>query len=519
MSRRILPAASRALLVELDDLEETIRFRDALADADLPGIVDLVPAARTVLVEFGPGVRAAELAATLRRIELGEARQVHSEPTIIPVVYDGEDLAEVAGLLGVPVGELIRRHTAVEWTVAFIGFAPGFAYQVCDDPFFNVPRRSSPRTRIPAGSVGLAGNYSGVYPRESPGGWQLLGRTPLAMFDVGRDPAVLLSPGMRVRYQVADPGTPFEVPGALAHIEAGDDALVVVNSGLQTLVQDRGRAGSAGFGVSPSGSFDRSSARVANRAVGNAPDAALLEIAMAGATLEARGRLVVAVTGAECRLTVTQEGHAERPVTPGHPLILSDGDRLSIGEATAGVRSYVAVRGGVHAPRVFGSSATDLLSGIGPSPVKSGDVLAVGGAQGGTVIISDGVPAMPPTGGVVRLDVVLGPRTDWFTEDAVRTLLSQRWTVTRASNRIGLRLNGEVPLERAITGELPSEGAVTGAIQVPPQGQPVLFGPDHPLTGGYPIIGSVADHHRDILGQLPVGATVMFHAPREFGEF
>ena len=171
---RVLPSGSTALLVELEDLAAVLALYAALSADPPPGVVDIVPAART-----GGGV-----------VEL-------------PVHYDGADLAELAELLALTPEELVRRHTAAEWTVAFCGFAPGFGYLTQPGTDWDVPRRATPRTRVPPGSVGLAGEFSGVYPRESPGGWQLIGRTDVAVFDLDRDPPALLRPGTQVRFVAA----------------------------------------------------------------------------------------------------------------------------------------------------------------------------------------------------------------------------------------------------------------------------------------------------------------------------
>ena len=202
---KLRPAGERGLLVELDDLETVHRLHAALRDLDPPGVVELVPGYRTLLVVAGPGSAGAldELAAGLPGLELPPAGEVAGEPVEIPVSYDGEDLPEVASLTGLDAEEVVRRHTAPEYTVAFLGFSPGFPYLVGLDPALEVPRRDTPRTSIPAGSVGLAGGQTGIYPTASPGGWQLIGRTEVTLFDPERDPPALLAPGSRLRFTVA----------------------------------------------------------------------------------------------------------------------------------------------------------------------------------------------------------------------------------------------------------------------------------------------------------------------------
>ena len=202
---KLRPAGERGLLVEVEDLETVHRLHAALRELDPPGVVELVPGYRTVLIVADPAHAAVldDLAARLPKLELPPAEAVAGETVEIPVSYDGEDLPEVASLTGLEPEEVVRRHTAPEYTVAFLGFSPGFPYLVGLDPALEVPRRDTPRTSIPAGSVGLAGNQTGIYPTASPGGWQLIGRTEVTLFDPARDPPALLAPGTRLRFTVA----------------------------------------------------------------------------------------------------------------------------------------------------------------------------------------------------------------------------------------------------------------------------------------------------------------------------
>ncbi|MFJ4045680.1 5-oxoprolinase/urea amidolyase family protein [Microbacterium sp. NPDC089987] len=522
---RVLTASDRAVLVECADLDEAMRMHGAWAH--VPGVMELVPGARTVLVRFDPLVTsAAELAEVLVATSADEGALESGPEVIVPVRYDGEDLAEVADLLDVSVDEVVRRHGAARWTVAFSGFAPGFGYLIGDDPLFDVPRRGSPRTRVPAGAVALAGQFSGVYPRASPGGWQLIGTTDAVMWDVHRDPPALLKPGARVRFVVAEQSlVPSAVSGfsdaSAAHRHVGrrradggadglqvpTPALEVVNPGLQLLVQDLGRSGLAELGVPASGAADRIALRDANRAVGNALEAAVLE-GVGPAAVRFHGSTVAVATGAECELGVIGVDGRMRCVPHSAPFAVADGDELEIGPPTRGLRFTIGVRGGIRMPEQLGSRSTDTLSGIGPAALRAGDVLPVG-THAPRAVEPDALPRDLP-GDVVELDITLGPRDDWFTPAAVRLLSEQEWTVTPRSDRVGIRLHGERSLERAIRDELPSEGAVDGAIQVPADGQPVLFGPDHPTTGGYPIIGSLTDAARDAAGQLRPGARILF---------
>ncbi|MFD2027769.1 carboxyltransferase domain-containing protein [Promicromonospora aerolata] len=542
---RVLTARDDALLVELDDLDQAVALYESLTADPVRGVGVPVPGARTLLVPFRPSaITARVLAAELRARPL-ERRATSAARTVeIPVRYDGADLAEVAGLLGWSTDELVRRHTAAAWTVGFVGFAPGFAYLTSDDPELVVPRRASPRTRVPAGSVALAGPYSGVYPRESPGGWQLVGRTDAPVWDVTRERPALMLPGDKVRFTAVRDlvGPRVETPTEPAATGAGlgPGTLEVISPGVQALVQDLGRPGSEGAGVSASGALDRPGLRAANRAVGNPSDAAVIE-SVGGLRMRARGPQVLAVTGAVGDVVVrpgaggpgsggsdTAHPGADRPdrrPRPGEPFALDDGDELRLTAPARGVRAYVAVRGGIDVPPVLGSRATDVLAGLGPDPLEPGDLLPVGVPDRGLTATSASgstapgdladAPApggLPAAGEVTELRIVLGPRDDWFDAATIERLTGQDWLVTPRSNRIGLRLEGE-PLSRVPEQEgteLPSEGCVTGALQVPPSGQPVLFLADHPLTGGYPVVGAVVADHVPLAGQLPAGARIRF---------
>jgi len=270
--------------------------------------------------------------------------------------------------------------------------------------------------------------------------------------------------------------------------------LTVIDPGPLTTVQDEGRPGLAGSGVGRSGAADRVSHRLANRLVGNPADAATLEVTLGGLVLRADADVLVATAGARC------------PGEPAHlaPVWLRAGDVLSLGAPTAGLRTYLAVRGGVAVPPVLGSRATDLLSGLGPAPLRRGDVLPVGPAPQAPPPPVEVAPAPEPAAGPVEVRVLPGPRRDWFTDASWALLTGETWTVTSESNRVGLRLDGPA-LTRDRGGELPSEPMVRGALQVPPAGRPVLFLADHPVTGGYPVIGYVVDDDVDRCAQLRPG--------------
>ncbi|MFJ7269474.1 biotin-dependent carboxyltransferase family protein [Streptomyces sp. NPDC099050] len=289
--------------------------------------------------------------------------------------------------------------------------------------------------------------------------------------------------------------------------------LEVVRAGALTTVQDLGRPGYAHLGVPRSGALDSGARGLANRLLGNPPGAAVLETTVDGVGLRAVGGAVtVAVTGAPCAVRV-----CGRPAAWGAPVLLRAGAELEVGRAESGVRGYVAVRGGFAVEPVLGSRSTDLLSGLGPPVLAAGALLPVGAAGPDPVAGVDALAAPGPPSELV-LPLRLGPRADWFTAESVTgRLLRATYRVSAASNRIGLRTEGPA-LVRARGGagggelerELPSEGMVLGAVQVPPDGQPVVFLADHPVTGGYPVVGVVAGAALDAVAQVGPGCAVRF---------
>lgn len=280
-------------------------------------------------------------------------------------------------------------------------------------------------------------------------------------------------------------------------------ALEVVATGPLTTIQDSGRFGHADLGVGRSGAADLTSYALANRLLANPSGAAALETTLGGLRVRAHGTLCVAVTGAEVPVTVDGRGAARDSV-----LYLADGAELALGAPARGLRSYLAVRGGVDVPPVLGSRSTDVLAGLGPELPVPGVVLPVGPAPDGFPLL-DQAPVGPVGGDEIFVRVVLGPRQDWFTEHALETLLSGVYEVTSRSDRVGARLAGPV-LERSRVDELPSEGMVPGALQVPPGGEPVLFLADHPVTGGYPVIAVVRAVDLPRAAQARPGTRVRF---------
>ncbi len=515
MSIEVRPAGERAVLAELAGLAEARALHGALSRTRPAGVVELVPAARTVLAAFDPRLIAGSAVRAWIAAAAPDAIAAAPDGPLVevPVRYDGPDLAETAELVGVSDTELARRHAAAEWSVAFTGFAPGFAYLVSDAWPFVVPRLAAPRTRVPAGAVGLAGGFSGAYPRETPGGWRLIATTAAPLFDPAAEHPVLLPPGARVRF-VAERETARALgaggrptsSGAAARPRAA--GIEVVEPGLLATVQDLGRAGRAHLGIARSGALDRAALRRANRLLGNPEDAAGIEITLGDFRAVATADCWAAVTGARGPATI-----AGRAVDPDAAVPWPAGSELHLGAFDAGVRGYLAVRGGVDVPPAAGSRSTDVLAGLGPAPLRAGDVLPIGPAPATPVPPAVVAPWGAPAERLVEVELAAGPRADWFAATATATLFEAAWTVSAQADRVGMRLDGP-ELERIRDEELPSEGMVPGALQVPPSGRPTILLADGPVTGGYPVIAVATDASLDALAQARPGTRVRFRHAR-----
>jgi KipI family sensor histidine kinase inhibitor len=538
----IRPAGDAALLLAAaaGDADQegnaAARLAAVIRAAALPGVVDVVPGADTVLVTCEPsGWDAADLARRLRDVASAPApalRTANEPALVIPAVYDGPDLGQVAAATGLTDLEVIARHAAARYRVGWLGFSPGFGYLTGLDPALAaVPRRASPRVSVPAGSVAIAGGLAAVYPAASPGGWQLIGRTNRVLWDPGRDPPTLLAPGRQVRFQIVDRLPPSPPAPDVPSGAGGDEAIEVLQPGLLTTVQDLGRPGLAHLGVPHSGAADPASLRLANRLAGNPDDVAGLEVTLGRLALRFDDAGVVAVTGAPVSLTLTEidagaggePARGREPVDQpaprhGSAFAVRAGSVLRLGAPAAGLRSYLAVAGGIDVQPELGSRSADRLSGLGPPPLRPGDRLPVGRARS---------PIRRPPADRPRTDlatvgadpahlrVIAGPRDDWFARDALASLATEGYLVTSASDRTGLRLAGP-PLRRSPgrPGELPSEGVAAGSLQVTHDGQPILLLADHPTTGGYPVIAVVVSADLGLAAQLRPGQQVRFTVSR-----
>lgn len=500
-----------ALLVEVETIEAVHDLHTALTESPPAGVVELVPAARTLLVYFDPHVvDSSTLSRQLERTEpAGNPDSAIGDLVILPVVYDETDLVETADACGLSVDEVIAAHTAPDYRVAFSGFVPGFAYLLGTDPRLRLPRRSAARHDIPAGSVAVAGEFTGIYPRSATGTWHVLGRTETTGWHPG-DPGEFSRPGTRVRFErvpeLPEPAMRPVADGRTFGTANSRGSVEVKRPGELTTVQDLGRPGHAARGVGRSGAADRPSAALANRLVGNSDSAPCLESTFGGLSLLFHSGARVAVTGAPCALS--RNGHGEMMNSSFN---MAAGQALTLGAPTAGVRTYVAVRGGFAIPPTFESRSTDVFSGLGPPALSVGDILPIGHEQCGPAPPARfRAPVPAPAGIELIVRILLGPREDWFDPDALRLLTGSTYVVTSASSRAGIRLDGPTLHSDQGCLELPSEPAVAGAVQVQPSGLPTVLLTDHPVTDGFPVVAVVAAADLPVVAQARPGQRLRF---------
>jgi KipI family sensor histidine kinase inhibitor len=465
----------------------------SVSERILTCLLDIVPAFGATAVHFDPTLFSLDEVSdwldsnsTSSNVTSGAANLVE-----IPVFYGGEygpDLDEVAKHAGLSADEVIRRHAAAEYVVGAVGFQPGFGYLEGLPAELHTPRRGTPRTSVPTGAVGIGGPYTAVYPQASPGGWNLIGRTPLVMFDESRDEPSLLRYGDRVRFRAINAkefkrlaaANPIAKP-----IELSVDypLLRVISPGVQSTLQGLPRYGQQHLGVTPGGAMDTASLRLANFLAGNDPGAIAIEATLMGPVLEAIEPVTLALAGA---------------VPTARCVTLRTGEQLDLRRLTAGARAYIAVPGGFSGRVGTALAQDDLLGSLSETPKKPSKAILAGAGRRRSL-----------TENFTTLHVLRGLQANLFNEEAWRRFLTEPYRVAPQSNRMGVRLEGPELLIKSAA-EMPSQPVCTGAIQVPPDGQQIVLGADRQTLGGYPVIAAVVSADWPPLGQLAPGDTVRF---------
>ena len=532
----ITPMGDSALVLEIGQtadeptLDRVLQLARSLEAAPLAGVTDIVPSYTTVAVHYdmvlvpdGPGAPVARVTAWVQAMgaKLKGGKMSPGRVVDVPVCYGGPfgpDLAEVARRANLSEAEVVRLHSNVRYRVAAVGFVPGFPYLLGLPASLRMPRRSNPRVNVLSGSVGIGGGQTGIYPKGSPGGWQLIGRTPSRLFRPEAATPSLLAAGDTVRFisipaelwkeekgPAAAPDPSEQPEGTRAPADPAARVVEVVRPGALTTVQDLGRPGWQRFGVPRGGAVDQQAARIANLLVGNPENAPLLEGALTGPELWFHQDTWVAVTGA-----------AVRDVPGWRPFRIGAGERLALAELTQGARVYVAVAGGFQVPKVLGGAGTMLRAkagGFHGRGLRAGDQLTLGVPTRTTEATAKNWAVAgefwTPGGREIKVRFIRGRHWTWFDEAGRAAFKREAFRVTMQSDRMGLRLGG-YPITLALTAEMVSEGVVFGTVQVPPNGHPIVLLGDRQTLGGYPKIGHVITVDLPRLAQARPGDTVRF---------
>jgi|SRR5271157_44051 len=529
VSTRYLPFGDIAFLVEfgeaisLEANRKVVALNEAILNSKLPEVEELIPTYRSLLVRYDPLKTTYEqLVFPIRELESqsnDSARDAESRKVTIPVVYGGEygpDIGHVAKSHGLTEEQVAKLHSGRDYRVYMLGFVAGFPYlgEVSDE--IATPRLETPRLKVPTGSVGIAERQTGVYPVEAPGGWQIIGRTPLKLFDPQQQPPALLSSGDLVRFKPISERelkTLEKIRSTNEHrsssqtITKGLEVFRVSKPGMFTTVQDLGRRGYLKYGVPISGAMDTFSLAAANQLVGNNVDDACLETTLIGPELQALANTQIAITGGEVSLKIN-----DKIVAMWQTLEIRKGDVVSFGKMESGCRSYLSIRGGMNFPMVLGSRSTFVRGGFGGiegRQLKMGDVIS--GFEVPPLEIERSTPEelRPVFTGIYRVHVVLGPQADMFTDEGINTFLSNPYNVTLESDRMGYRLEGS-GLKHKGRADIVSDALLPGAVQVPKNGKPIIAMRDAQTTGGYAKIAVVITPDVSLLGQAKPNDTIEF---------
>ena len=542
--------------ISTETSEKVLRCMDALERSvteESGGIIEVLPAYASLMVRFDPLKTSHEDVEAWCLDIAGDVdngvgatpendQNSHKTRTVsIPVCYGGDhgpDLEAAADAAGLTSGDAVAKlHSEASYRVYFLGFTGGFPYLGgLPEELITVPRLSTPRQNVKAGAVGIAAGQTGVYTLDSPGGWHLLGKTPVKLFDPSNDPPAVLRPGDTVEFLRVTKSAYSDIVSAQSKGEA--DALPsptyscieIVAPGPMAAVQDEGRDGHGRYGVSRSGAADNLALRTGNLLLGNDANAAGIEIAMGGLKVKCVGACSVALTGADCRAAVTRnmlQGAPPEVVSPNEIIMLQPGDELKMGYALDGARAYLCVRGGIDVPQILGSRSTDIKARLGGylgRILKEGDVLGRGNCKSAIErsrrALLDPLRDRKEEGQRVwRLRILPGPGdpgTDspgkTFCADSMRALIDAgSFSVTPRSDRMAICVSqSDDRASPLVGGQQMSEACVSGTIQIPPDGNPVILLAEHQTTGGYKVPAVVIQADMWKVGQMKPGDELVF---------
>lgn len=517
----VKPMGEDGILIELgNEIDRRINMMVSVLSERIEGLRDIgvkevIPAYTTILVVVDPlkidrEKFREEIMRIMKDIKEEELKESVKEVIEIPTLYDrdvGLDLEEISNMTGLSIERIIELHSKQVYRVYMVGFIPGFPYMGEVPEEIAVPRLDNPRLKVPAGSVGIAGNQTGIYPFEIPGGWRIIGRTPIKLFNPYQDPPTIFKIGDYVKFKPIDRET-YEKMISKRECQTelrieGEPILKVESAGPGVSIQDLGREGYRKYGVPVSGAMDKESMIISNIIVGNNINDACIEIFQSSFEATALQDIVISICGAEV------EGEVDGEELEGWRAIpIRKGSKIKINSLIGGMISYIAIAGGINEPIILGSRSHYITAEIGRR-ITSGTIITT--LKNRFKEIVDSCPARVVEWRRKRREefrVILGPHTKYFTNEMINEFLNAKFEVTNNIDRMGYRLKAENRIKGI--GRLISCGTIPGAIQIPGDGNPIVLMADAQTTGGYAIIGKIISPDLYAFSQLEPKSKVRF---------
>ncbi len=525
-------AATIAFYTKIDDdiNDKVIALYNHLVTLKLDGVVDIIPSYHTVTLLFATANNNRKLIDYKAMLMLIDAAivscnwQVKQQPNIveIPVCYDvgfGLDIVALADAKKITVEDVIKLHSETAYRIYAIGFLPGFAYMGKVNSLIATPRKQTPRTSIDAGSVGIAGEQTGIYPLNSPGGWNIIGQTPLQLFDANREPAGLLKMGDNIKFLPITITEFNKIKNTqqpkLIDTNNNVIGIKILKQGLADSVQDLGRYGYQHVGINPTGAMDVVASQIANFLVGNAANEAVLELHFPASIFQFQTDAIIVLSGADFTATIN---NIAIPINT--PIVVAKGANISFTKLVSGARCYVAVKGGFAITPWLNSCSTNVKANTGGHYgriLHKNDIVECNHKSDYSKQLGEKyffvLPWQVDTQSVYDMDetihILLGNEHKFLVDASKEILIDSAFAITTKSDRMGYRLHG-LPLQLQQPLQLISTAVTKGTIQLLPDGELIILMADHQTIGGYPRVAHVALFDMPKLAQMQAHQAIRF---------